>query len=238
MSAARDADRPLDETRVTADLPGLRIELLRRELPEAGAERITIDLLATASFAALKLPYGLAPMMAANPALTVVVPQANQESAADRLKVDPERLTPIAVGQPVSRPPFTFHAVPAAHEDLVQDEDGYHSYLGYVVEAGPWTIYHSGDTVLYDGLAERLRAWQIDLAILPIDGRGRGVAGNLSGEEAAALAHLVGAGVAIPCHYDMFAFNTASPNGFIQAAQRLGQPYAVLQNGQRWSGYR
>ena len=69
MSAARDADRPLDETRVTADLPGLRIELLRRELPEAGAERITIDLLATASFAALKLPYGLAPMMAANPAL-------------------------------------------------------------------------------------------------------------------------------------------------------------------------
>lgn len=70
MSAGTKA--PLDETRVTADLPGLRIELLRRELPEEGAERITIDLTATPSFAAFEraLPYGFPPLMAAgNPAL-------------------------------------------------------------------------------------------------------------------------------------------------------------------------
>jgi hypothetical protein len=45
--------------------------LLRRELPVQGAEQITIDPLATSSFAAYEraLPYGFAPMMAANPAL-------------------------------------------------------------------------------------------------------------------------------------------------------------------------
>ena len=182
----------------------------------------------------------LLPLMNANPAMTIVVPQANQEFAADRLGVDPARLTPIAVGGPLSRPPFTFHAVPSAHEDLEQDAQGFYPYLGYVVEAGPWTLYHSGDTLLYEGLPERLSAWQIDVAILPINGHkpGRRVAGNLSGEEAAALAHQVGAGLAIPCHFDMFAFNTASPDAFAQTARRLGQPYAVLQNGERWSGHR
>jgi L-ascorbate metabolism protein UlaG (beta-lactamase superfamily) len=182
----------------------------------------------------------LCPLMAANPEITVVVPRANLRFAANRLSVEISRLTPIAVGQPVSHPPFTLHAVPAAHETLMRDSHGCNAYLGYVVEAGPWTIYHSGDTVLYDGMAEKLQSWQIDVALLPINGRSpeRRVPGNLTGEEAAALAHQVGAGLVIPCHYDMFAFNTASPDQFIQTAQRLNQPYAVLKNGGRWIGHR
>ena len=104
-----------------------------------------------------------------------------------------------------------------------------------LIEAGPWTIYHSGDTVLYEGIVETLRRWAIDIALLPINGRDpkRGVAGNLSGSEAAQLGKAIGAGIVIPCHYDMFTFNTATPDAFVQEAEALQQPYRVLQCGER-----
>ncbi len=178
----------------------------------------------------------LRPLLRANPGITVIVPAANRAFAAERLAVPEARLTPVSVaGEAVSAGPFTFHAVPAAHESLEMDELGRHKFIGLVVQAGPHTIYHSGDTVRYPGMAEALRRWRIDLALLPINGRdpARGVAGNLSGPEAVQLAQDIGAGLVAPCHYDMFEFNTKSPAEFIAAAEQAGQPYRVLQNGER-----
>ena len=43
----------------------------------------------------------------------------------------------------------------------------------------------------------------------------------------------IGAGLVIPCHYDMFEFNTATPENFVEACERLGQGYRVLENGER-----
>ena len=121
---------------------------------------------------------------------------------------------------------------------LDQDEHGRHRFLGYVAEAGPWTLYHSGDTLRYDDMADALSAWTIDVAMLPINGKKpeRRVAGNLDGPEAAALAKDIRAGVVIPCHYGMFEFNTASPDAFVAACEKLSQPYRVLKAGERWSG--
>ena len=118
-----------------------------------------------------------------------------------------------------------------------KDEWGRHKFLGYVVEAGSWTIYHSGDTKLYDELEARLRQWSIDVALLPINGDlpERGVAGNLSGREAATLAKGIGARLVIPCHYDMFEFNTETTDEFVTTASALGQPYCVLRAGEHWS---
>src|SRR5437667_12681669 len=109
--------------------------------------------------------------------------------------------------------------------------------MGYVIEAGPWRLYHSGDTKLFDGMEPALRQWNIDVALLPINGDlpERRVAGNLDGREAATLAKEIGARLVIPCHYDMFEFNTASPDLFVAPAQQLGQPYRLLQCGERWS---
>ena len=45
----------------------------------------------------------------------------------------------------------------------------------------------------------------------------------------------IGAKLVIPCHYDMFEFNTATPDEFVAECQRLGQPYRVLKLGERWS---
>jgi L-ascorbate metabolism protein UlaG (beta-lactamase superfamily) len=99
------------------------------------------------------------------------------------------------------------------------------------------TIYHSGDTVWYDGMVERLRPARIDIALLPLNGRApaRRVAGNLNGPEAARLAHEIGARLVIPCHYEMFEFNTASPDAFVAECERLGQRYRLLRAGERWS---
>ena len=95
---------------------------------------------------------------------------------------------------------------------------------------GPFGLYHPGDCVRYDGQAERLRRFTIDLALLPINGRApeRRVPGNFTGPEAARLARDVGARLVIPCHYEMFEFNTASTDAFVAEAERLGQGYRVL----------
>lgn len=177
------------------------------------------------------------PLMQVNPELKIVASKANLEFAANRLQVPLERLTPITQDKPVRLEPFTLHAVPAAHETLETDEDGNHKFIGLMVEVGGYTIYHSGDTLLYDGMTNILKRWKIDVALLPINGRdlSRGVAGNLSGEEAAGLAKDIGAKLVVGCHYDMFEFNTVSPKSFIETAQRLGQPYRVLRNGERLS---
>jgi L-ascorbate metabolism protein UlaG (beta-lactamase superfamily) len=167
----------------------------------------------------------------------LVVPEANREFVAQRLGIPPAQPLGLDAGQSVEAAGFRFHAVPAAHEALDRDRQGRHIYLGYVVQFGEWTIYHSGDTVRYDGMVEILRQWPINVALLPINGRGpeRRVAGNLWGREAAALARDIGARQVIPCHYEMFEFNTATPEEFIASCAELGQPCHVLKAGERWS---
>ena len=80
-----------------------------------------------------------------------------------------------------------------------------------------------------------LSPWRIDAALLPINGRNpaRRVAGNLSGAEAARLGQEMGAALVVPCHYDMFEFNTVPPDRFADECERIGQPYRVLKCGER-----
>jgi L-ascorbate metabolism protein UlaG (beta-lactamase superfamily) len=131
---------------------------------------------------------------------------------------------------------FRISAVASAHESVEVDAVGRCRYLGYVIEFGGWAVYHSGDTVLHPGLAKSLRPFRIDIALLPINGRSpeRRVAGNLNAREAAWLGREIGARMVIPCHYDMFAFNTASVDGFVIAAREAGQSYQVVRCGERW----
>jgi len=176
----------------------------------------------------------LTALMQVNPAVELVVPAANRSFAAERIGVEPARLVAIDAGDSISVAGITIEAVPAAHDLVERDEFGRCKFLGYLFQVGPWTIYHSGDTLRYEGMAELL-ARKIDLAILPINGRApeRRVAGNLWGDEAAQLAHDIGARLVIPCHYDMFTFNTATPELFVRTATQLGQPYKVLEQGER-----
>jgi len=70
--------------------------------------------------------------------------------------------------------------------------------------------------------------------LLPINGNdpARKVAGNLNCREAAELAKAIRAKYVIPCHYDMFTFNTADVNDFIIESKKINQLYFVLRGGE------
>ena len=183
-------------------------------------------------------PDTLQPLARANPRLRLVCARANLGLAGERSGLDAAQVIGLDPEQEpcgVEFAPFHVRAVPAAHESLDRDDTGRFRQVGFVVRAGPWTLYHSGDTVLYEGMAERLAPFGIHLALLPINGRApeRRVAGNLSGCEAAGLARDIGAGLVVPCHYDLFAFNTATPDEFVGECQRLGQRCRVVAQGER-----
>lgn len=178
----------------------------------------------------------LQPPLASNPAAQFVIPEANRTFVAQRLGTDPAWPVGLTDGTSATVAGFEFNGIAAAHNGLDRDTNGNHLFLGYVIRCDEWTIYHSGDTLLYPGLAEKLRAFgPIHLALLPINGNKpeRRVAGNLDGREAAQLAHDIGAHCVVPCHYDMFEFNTADPAElFVPECERLGQPYRVLKAGE------
>lgn len=177
----------------------------------------------------------LSPLFEANPQLQFVLPESNRAFASERLQRNSAGWIGLDDGQSASVVGFTLHGIAAAHNELETDGLGRHKYLGLVIEAGPFTIYHSGDCLLYEGLAEKLRRFSIDLALLPINGNKpeRRVAGNFDARQAAFLAREIGAGLAVPCHYAMFGFNTAEPAEFASECQALGQPYRVLRLGER-----
>jgi L-ascorbate metabolism protein UlaG (beta-lactamase superfamily) len=177
------------------------------------------------------------PLKEVNPGLKIIVPEANRRFVSMRLGVSPDSLIGVDDGQTVVHDGWDFVGIPAAHEAIDRDEHGRCLYLGLIIKVGAHVVYHSGDTVLYEGLVDNLRRFSIDIALLPINGRApeRRVAGNLTGAEAARLAKGIGAKLVIPCHYDMFEFNTASPDGFVAECERLNQPYRVLGQGERIS---
>ena len=115
----------------------------------------------------------------------------------------------------------TIHAVAAAHEFLDRDPaTGLYPCLQYVIEGNGIRIYHAGDTLRYEGMLPKLRAFgPVDAALLPINGRdGKRYRGNLIGnmtfQEAADLAGELGTRTVIPGHWDMFAENPGDPDAF------------------------
>ncbi|MCW5552592.1 MAG: MBL fold metallo-hydrolase [Verrucomicrobiae bacterium] len=176
----------------------------------------------------------LLPLLAANPQAKLLIPRANRTLVLERLGQVGSSLVELDAGESVRVAGVTFHGIAAAHNTVERDAHGCCRFLGYVAEMAGRTLYHSGDTLLHDQLIPSLKRYQPDVAFLPINGNQpeRRVAGNLTGREAAQLAWDIKAGVAIPHHFDMFEFNTASPDEFVAECRRLGQRARVLQNGE------
>ncbi len=179
----------------------------------------------------------LKPLIRVNPQMRIVIPKANREFVANRLGISVSGPVGLDDGASANVEGIEFHGVAAAHNTIDRDANENCHCLGYIIRTGGWTLYHSGDTLLYPGLVEKLRAFPIDAAFLPINGNRseRRVAGNLDGREAAQLAHDIGARWVVPCHYEMFEFNTAPPDEFVVACERLDQPHRVLRAGEGWT---
>ena len=182
----------------------------------------------------------LAALAEASPATRFVVPAPVAERVAG-LGIPPERVVGAQPDAPIALGSVTVHPVPACHG--VEPGDAYsfgrelsgglYRYLGYVFELGGVRVYHAGDTIPYEGMAERLRGLRVDVALLPINGRdaareAQGIVGNLDELEAAELAARIEADLLVPTHYDMFAANPGSPARLVEEAARRQPELAVL----------
>ncbi len=175
-------------------------------------------------------------LKSANPHLRLVLPEANVDFARKRLGPAGPELLPVDAGTFVQAGAFEIHGIHAAHNEIEHDAAGHSRYLGFVARFGDFSIFHAGDTLWHDSLVREVRRWPINVAFLPINGHRpeRGVAGNLNGFQAAVLAKAISATVVIPCHYHQFEFNTEEPDEFIDACERLGQRYRVLECGEHF----
>jgi L-ascorbate metabolism protein UlaG (beta-lactamase superfamily) len=179
----------------------------------------------------------LVPVLKNNPGIKFIIPEANRSFVTERVSC--KKGFPVGMNdkQPVAIDEFTFHGIPAKHNEIERDEKGNCRCMGYMIEFGGYKIYHSGDTLWFDEMVDLLKLFEVNVALLPINGSdpARNVAGNLNAEEAAELAKAIHSKMVIPCHYNMFTFNTADVNDFIKEAEKINQPYKVLKGGERFS---
>jgi L-ascorbate metabolism protein UlaG (beta-lactamase superfamily) len=174
-------------------------------------------------------PGTLPAIAVSSPACRFLVPRA-EIARAEQLGLPKARTFGIDAGEqrPLARR-IEALAVAAAHETIETDDRGQCRYLGFVLRAGPLAIYHSGDTVAYDGLAEHLGAAGVDLALLPVNGRdefrrSRGVLGNMTFDEGAGLCRAAGIPWMLAHHFGMFDFNTVAPDELHRKAAALPAP--------------
>lgn len=179
----------------------------------------------------------LAPLLRVNADLRFIIPEANRAFVAERLRIEANFPLGLNDGESVEHAGFKLTAVPAAHETIERDVAGRCTHLGYVAQFGTWCVYHSGDSVWDDEIVRQLQPFAIDVALLPINGRkpDRRVVGNFDTKEAVLFGQRIGARLVIPCHYDMFTFNTADPNDFAREAEAIKQAHKILLCGERWS---
>lgn len=145
-----------------------------------------------------------------------VVPRAEAVKGMSR-GIPADRLVGVDAGETFSAPGYRVTAVPAAHEELTVDTYGQNLFLGYVIEIGGVRIYHSGDCAPYPGQHEIIAGLNIDLALLPVNGRdehrkSNGVPGNFTLDETLELVRAAHIPALVCHHWGMFEFNTADPD--------------------------
>lgn len=153
-----------------------------------------------------------------------LVPRAEIARAVER-GVPPDNLYAINAGETLQLTDhITVEAVASAHEQLTEDDRGNHKYLGYILSLDGLRLYHSGDTIPYPALKKCITEKNIEIALLPINGRdeyraSRGIPGNFTLEEAIQFCHAAHIPQLIGHHFEMFDFNTIE----------RGQARAILQ---------
>ncbi|MBU2937155.1 MULTISPECIES: MBL fold metallo-hydrolase [Pacificibacter] len=176
-------------------------------------------------------PDTLGPLYDRFPDLAFMVPAACEDAARERINpranlilVDSnQELSPLAE--------LTIVTFPAAHEDLKRNAEGAHFYLGYGIKCPTFSLYHSGDSIPFEGLQGRVETFAPDIALLPVNGRDAqrlhdGIPGNFTFSEAASLARTVP--ILVPHHFGMFDFNTISDAQIENELARSSHPHVAV----------
>jgi L-ascorbate metabolism protein UlaG (beta-lactamase superfamily) len=176
----------------------------------------------------------------ASPGARFVMPRPLVDAVA-AVGVPRDRIVGAQPDERITLDGVTVHPVPARHGVGMADaytfgrelSGGLYRFLGYVLDDGVARVYHAGDTVAYEGQAERLRALGVDVALLPINGRDHfreaaGIVGNMDHREAAQLAADAGVDLLVPMHYDTFPQNLGYPAHLVDVVRRDHPALAVL----------
>lgn len=193
---------------------------------ELAADGVQVLLVTHEHLDHLDLPF-LPQLLERSPDARVVLPAA---IAADVDGVVPaSRLVLVDPYDVIEVEGLEIHATPSFHGVAFEDAYGDGSavggrprFLGYALGPGR-RIYHAGDTIVTDELTDALEHLDVDVALLPINGRdaereARGIIGNMDAVEAVELALAVGASTLVPYHWDGFAANTVQPESAVEAA--------------------
>lgn len=171
-------------------------------------------------------PGSIADVLAASPDAVLVLPEAIRDYARDQLGVPEARMCGARPGDRVG----PFELVQAAHPEPEPQ------FLSALVRIDGLTIFHSGDTLVFEAQRDALRHARPDVVLLPVNGRVAehlGTPPNMSLGEAIHLARECGAGLLVPHHYDLFAFNSVDPATVRSTLGRCGLPHLVMHVGQR-----
>lgn len=178
------------------------------------------------------------PLAAASPGAPIFVSPQGYTILHDA-GVAADRLVLPCLGQTQQVGGMRITAIPAAHYDFEVDAEGHARWMGFVIEAGGVTLYHSGDSIVIPEMIAALQPYQIDLALLPINGRDyfreqHNVVGNMNVREVAQLCKLLGPRVLIPTHNDMFPGNRVNPGDLVSELDRIvpRQRFHFLQAGE------
>ena len=183
-------------------------------------------------------PGTISALLNASPDACLVLPFALVDHAVS-LGVNRNRIVGTRGDETFNLDSMTVHSLPSSHPNLDYSEGEGYPYQGFVVEMDGLTLYHSGDTVIYDSLAERLKRFDLDIVFLPINGTDSRrtalkVPPNMNAQDAVELAQIVDARLLIPHHYDMLTFNTVDVREFAALASNVQLPFAILNVGQRF----
>lgn len=109
---------------------------------------------------------------------------------------------------------------PARHWGARMIHDTHRGFGGYLISAPEHTLYHCGDSAMFDGFTEIGKRASIDLALMPIGAyeppSGRPV--HMNPEEALDAFEMVGARHMVPMHFDTYPL---SGEPLHEPAQRL-----------------
>jgi L-ascorbate 6-phosphate lactonase len=157
----------------------------------------------------------LEPLLQASPNAQLVVSLQSVAMLAEA-GVAVERTQVPQLGRDYMLKDTRYRALPAAHYELEIDEERRSRWMGFALTCGSITLLHTGDTILIPELYQALEDTQVDLALLPFNGRDyhreqQGLIGNFLPREAAQFAHDIGAEVLIGMHNDLFATNRLNP---------------------------
>ncbi|MDP9299003.1 MAG: MBL fold metallo-hydrolase [Actinomycetota bacterium] len=169
---------------------------------------------------------------AASPEAVFVVPTPIADMVTEA-GIAPDRVLGVQPGGDEEIAGFRVRPVPARHGVTMRDAYGFGEelsgglirFLGFVIDAGGVRIYHAGDTIHFPGMEGMLRDLEIDVGLLPINGRdpereARDIVGNLSEREAGWLARVADFDLLIPMHYDLFARNRGYPARLVDSVER------------------